>query len=91
MYQLDWWINGEADCRQRLHAAAQANDLILIEGVMGLFDGTPSAADLAQRSDAAMAVATVSPRSLMASMVKVSGRAAAVSRGGVIGAILHGR
>ncbi len=41
-------MNGEADCRQRLHAAAQGNDLILIEGVMGLFDGTPSAADLAQ-------------------------------------------
>lgn len=48
VHQLDLWMNGEADCRQRLHAAAQANDLILIEGVMGLFDGTPSAADLAQ-------------------------------------------
>ena len=48
VHQLDLWMNGEADCRQRLHAAAQSNDLILIEGVMGLFDGTPSAADLAQ-------------------------------------------
>lgn len=49
VYQLDLWINGEADCRARLHAAAQEADLILVEGVMGLFDGEPSAADLAQR------------------------------------------
>lgn len=49
VHQLDLWMNGEADCAQRLHAAAQACDLILIEGVMGLFDGAPSAADLAQR------------------------------------------
>ena len=49
VYQLDLWINGEADCRARLLAAAQEADLILVEGVMGLFDGDPSAADLAQR------------------------------------------
>ncbi|MDD2713291.1 MAG: cobyrinate a,c-diamide synthase [Simplicispira sp.] len=49
VHQLDLWMTGEADARARLHAAAQACDLILIEGVMGLFDGTPSAADLAQR------------------------------------------
>ncbi len=48
VHQLDLWMNGEHDCAQRLHAAAQSSDLILIEGVMGLFDGTPSAADLAQ-------------------------------------------
>ncbi|RYF81011.1 MAG: cobyrinate a,c-diamide synthase [Comamonadaceae bacterium] len=46
---LDLWINGEADCRARLHAAALDNDLIVVEGVMGLFDGDPSAADLARR------------------------------------------
>ena len=49
VYQLDLWINGEEDCRARLHAAAQEADLILVEGVMGLFDGNPSAADLARR------------------------------------------
>lgn len=47
-YQLDLWMTGEADVRSRLHAAAGEADLILIEGVMGLFDGSPSSADLAQ-------------------------------------------
>ncbi|MGH8080844.1 MAG: cobyrinate a,c-diamide synthase [Lysobacter sp.] len=47
--QLDLWMCGEADVRTRLHAAAAEADLILIEGVMGLFDGDPSSADLAQR------------------------------------------
>lgn len=49
VYQMDLWMTGEADCRARLHAAAQEADLIIVEGVMGLFDGEPSAADLAQR------------------------------------------
>ncbi|ART56811.1 cobyrinic acid a,c-diamide synthase [Acidovorax carolinensis] len=49
VHQLDLWMTGQADCVRRLHAAAQEADLILIEGVMGLFDGDPSAADLAQR------------------------------------------
>ena len=49
VHQLDLWMTGEADCAQRLHAAAQDSDLIIVEGVMGLFDGEPSAADLAQR------------------------------------------
>lgn len=48
-YQLDLWMTGEDNCAQRLHEAAQEADLIIIEGVMGLFDGEPSAADLAQR------------------------------------------
>ncbi|MDD2926198.1 cobyrinate a,c-diamide synthase [Rhodoferax sp.] len=49
VYQMDLWMTGEADCRARLFAAAQQADLIIVEGVMGLFDGEPSAADLAQR------------------------------------------
>lgn len=47
VYQLDLWLVGEAGCKALLYAAAQTADLILIEGVMGLFDGQPSAADLA--------------------------------------------
>lgn len=49
VYQMDLWMTGEADCRARLYEAAQEVDLIIVEGVMGLFDGEPSAADLAQR------------------------------------------
>jgi cobyrinic acid a,c-diamide synthase len=47
-YQLDLWMGGESHCRTLLYEAARDADLILIEGVMGLFDGTPSSADLAQ-------------------------------------------
>ncbi len=49
VHQLDLWMTGEQDCAQRLHDAALDADLIIVEGVMGLFDGEPSAADLAQR------------------------------------------
>lgn len=48
VYQLDLWMVGEAACKTLLYEAAKEADLILIEGVMGLFDGTPSSADLAQ-------------------------------------------
>lgn len=51
VHQLDLWMTGQADCEQRLHQAAQTSDLIIVEGVMGLFDGDPSAADLARRFD----------------------------------------
>lgn len=45
---LDLWMVGEYQCRALLHDAAVRADLILIEGVMGLFDGQPSGADLAR-------------------------------------------
>lgn len=48
VYQLDLWMTGEQDVRARLHEAAGEADLILVEGVMGLFDGSPSSADLAR-------------------------------------------
>ncbi|SIO30121.1 cobyrinate a,c-diamide synthase [Paraburkholderia phenazinium] len=44
---LDLWMVGEQACRELLAQAAAEADLILIEGVMGLYDGTPSSADLA--------------------------------------------
>ena len=47
IYQLDLWMGGEDHCRQLLYEAAGEADLILIEGVMGLFDGNPCSADLA--------------------------------------------
>lgn len=45
--QLDLWMCGEPDVRARLFEAASSVDLVLVEGVMGLFDGNPSSADLA--------------------------------------------
>lgn len=46
VYQLDLWMGGQSHCQQLLYQAAATADLILIEGVMGLFDGKPSSADL---------------------------------------------
>ncbi len=48
VYQLDLWMGGETHCRRLLYDAAGEADLILIEGVMGLFDGERSSADLAE-------------------------------------------
>jgi cobyrinic acid a,c-diamide synthase len=45
---LDLWMVGEALCRRKLYEAAGEADLILVEGAMGLFDGLPSGADLAE-------------------------------------------
>ena len=45
---LDLWMVGPDLCREQLAQAATEADVILIEGVMGLYDGTPSSADLAR-------------------------------------------
>ncbi len=49
--QLDLWMGGAEHCAALLATAAQQADLILVEGVMGLHDGTPSCADLALHFD----------------------------------------
>ena len=54
--QLDMWMAGEAYCQQKLFEAAQVADLILVEGAMGMFDGTPSSADLAARFNIPIAI-----------------------------------
>jgi cobyrinic acid a,c-diamide synthase len=48
VHVLDLWMVGEAACRRRLAQVAREVDTILIEGAMGLYDGDPSAADLAR-------------------------------------------
>jgi cobyrinic acid a,c-diamide synthase len=45
---LDLWMVGLDECLRQLAHAAQDADAILIEGVMGLYDGTPSSFDLAR-------------------------------------------
>ncbi|NCT82954.1 MAG: cobyrinate a,c-diamide synthase [Comamonadaceae bacterium] len=51
VYQLDLFMGGFEHCRALLAEAAREADLILVEGVMGLFDGDPSSADLAAAFD----------------------------------------
>lgn len=63
VHSLDLWMTGEADCRRRLHEAAATCELVIVEGVMGLFDGTPSAADLAERFGLAV-VAVIDARAM---------------------------
>jgi len=48
VHTLDLWIVGLEQCRRQLAQAAAEADVILIEGVMGLYDGDPSSADLAR-------------------------------------------
>ena len=48
VHPLDLWMVGHEESRQRLADAARDADVILVEGVMGLYDGKPSSADLAR-------------------------------------------
>jgi len=56
VYQLDLWMGGSGHCRDLLYHAAREAHLILVEGVMGLYDGNPSSADLAQTFDLPVAL-----------------------------------
>ncbi len=47
VHTVDLAMGGEDDARYRLAEAAQQADVLLIEGVMGLYDGTPSSAHIA--------------------------------------------
>ena len=48
VFQLDLFMGGADHCRRLLAEAAAEADLVLVEGVMGLYDGEPSSADLAR-------------------------------------------
>ncbi len=48
VYNLDLGMCGLEDGNAQLQHAAQQADVILLEGVMGLYDGVPSTADIAQ-------------------------------------------
>ena len=73
VHTLDLWMVGRDECRRRLAQAAREADAVLVEGVMGLYDGTPSAADLA--NEFGMPVLAVIDASAMAQT------AGAVARG----------
>ena len=43
-YNLDKWAFGESQLQARAHEIARASDLLIIEGMMGMFDGAASTA-----------------------------------------------
>jgi cobyrinic acid a,c-diamide synthase len=49
VYHVDLTMCGAEDGQLQLYNAAQDADVIIVEGVMGLYDGTPSSADIALR------------------------------------------
>src|SRR5579859_7839971 len=49
VHTVDLWMAGDEACARELGNAARAADVVLVEGVMGLFDGSPSTADVAAR------------------------------------------
>lgn len=49
VYNLDLTMCGAEDGQMQLYQAAQEADVIIVEGVMGLYDGSPSSADIALR------------------------------------------
>ena len=51
VYNLDLGMCGLEDVTAQLYKAAQTANVIIVEGVMGLYDGTPSSADLAIQFD----------------------------------------
>ena len=51
VYNLDLGMCSADDGAAQLYQAAQTADVILVEGVMGLYDGAPSSADLALQFD----------------------------------------
>jgi cobyrinic acid a,c-diamide synthase len=48
VYNLDLWVMGEQHCFELLTKASTQNDVILVEGLMGLHDNQPSNAKLSQ-------------------------------------------
>ena len=49
VYNLDLWMMGESHCRNLLAGAAAANDIVLVESLMGLYDNVPDNMQLARR------------------------------------------
>lgn len=49
VYQLDIGMMGEDECHTRLYQAATKHDILIIEGMMGLFDGDSPSASLAAK------------------------------------------
>jgi len=73
VWNLDWWMMGESECLSVLREATDQVDVILVEGVMGLYDNEPSNAWLAKHFNLGVA--------LIMDMAKFAQTAAAVVHG----------
>jgi cobyrinic acid a,c-diamide synthase len=60
-FNLDGWAMRPQTLARLVHQAARAAELLIVEGVMGLFDGAPSNAELAPGSTAEIAARTKLP------------------------------
>jgi cobyrinic acid a,c-diamide synthase len=47
VYQIDLWMTGEEQARTLIENAALSADVVIVESMMGLYDGKPCSADLA--------------------------------------------
>jgi cobyrinic acid a,c-diamide synthase len=80
-FNLDGWAMRPATLARLLHRAARNAELLVVEGVMGLFDGAPSEAAIAPGSTAEIAARTGLPVILVLRAKGVGATAAALLQG----------
>jgi cobyrinic acid a,c-diamide synthase len=80
-FNLDGWAMRPATLARLVSQAAQGSELLVIEGVMGLFDGAPSDAVLAPGSTAEIAALTRLPVVLVLRAKGIGATAAALLQG----------
>ena len=80
-FNLDGWAMRPATLAHLVRQAARDAELLVVEGVMGLFDGAPSEADLAPGSTAEIAARTRLPVVLVLRAKGIGATAAALLQG----------
>jgi cobyrinic acid a,c-diamide synthase len=80
-FNLDSWAMRPATLAHLMQQAARDAELLIVEGVMGLFDGAPGDADLAPGSTAEIAVRTQLPVALVLRAKGIGATAAALLQG----------
>ncbi|HKP27497.1 MAG TPA: cobyrinate a,c-diamide synthase [Dongiaceae bacterium] len=80
-FNLDSWAMRPATLAHLVHQAMRDAELLIVEGVMGLFDGAPSDAELAPGSTAEIAARTRLPVVLVLRAKGIGATAAALLQG----------
>ncbi len=80
-FNLDGWAMRPATLAHLMQQAAREAELLIVEGVMGLFDGAPSDAELAPGSTAEIAARTRLPVVLVLRAKGIGATAAALLQG----------